>query len=57
MDFETTCQLWMNYKNNGNEHLIIGAVVHSEASNIPYQHLIIGNVLKFVLSHKNGFQE
>ena len=29
-------QPWANYENNGNEHLIIGAVVHSEYSNIPY---------------------
>ena len=27
---------WTNYENNGNEYLIIGAVVRSEYSNIPY---------------------
>ena len=29
-------QPWTNYENNGNEHLIIGAVVRSEYSNIRY---------------------
>ena len=33
-----------NCENNGNEYVIIGAVVHSEYSNIRYKHLIIGNV-------------
>ena len=41
-----------NYENNGNEYLIIGAVVGSEYSNIRYGHLIIGNVQNFVWSHK-----
>ena len=50
-------QPWTNYENNGNEYLIIGAVVRSEYSNIPYQHLNIGNVQNSVLSHKNYFQE
>ena len=36
---------------------MIGAVVRSEYSNIRYLHLIIGNVQKFVWSHKNGFLE
>ena len=49
-------QPWTNYVNNGNEYLIIGAVVRSEYSNIPYVHLIIGNAQKFIWSHKNGFQ-
>ena len=46
------CQPWMNYENNGNEYLIIEAVVRSKYSNIRYQHLIIGNVQNFVWSHK-----
>ena len=33
-------QRWTNYVNNENEYLIIGAVVHSEYSNIRYLHLI-----------------
>ena len=41
-----------NYENNGNEYLIIRAVVGSEYSNIRYGHLIIGNVQNFVWSHK-----
>ena len=36
-------QAWTNYVNNGNESLIIGAVVCVEYSNILYLHLIIGN--------------
>ena len=52
-------QPWMNYENNGNEYLIIGAIdiVRSKYSNIQYQHLIIANVQNFVWSHKNDFQE
>ena len=30
------CQPWTNYENDRNEHLIIGAVVCSEYSNIRY---------------------
>ena len=45
----------MNYVNNGNIYLIIGAVVYSEYSNILYLHLIIGNAQKFVLGDKNDF--
>ena len=50
-------QPWTNYVNNGNEYLITGVVVRFEHSSIPYLHLIIGNVQKFVRNHKNGFQE
>ena len=50
-------QRWMNYENNGNEYLIIGAVVRSKYSNIRQQHLTIGNVQNFVWSHKNDFEE
>ena len=39
----------MNYDNNGNEYLVIGAVVRSKYLNIQYQHLIIGNVQNFCL--------
>ena len=35
-------QPWTNYVNNGNKHLIVGADVRSEYSNIRYLHLIIG---------------
>ena len=52
----TNANPWTNYE-NGNEYLIIGAVVRSKYSNIRYQHLIIGNVQNFVWSHKNDFQE
>ena len=41
-------QPWTNYVNYGYEHLIIGAVVRSEYSNIRYLYVIIGNVQKFV---------
>ena len=34
-------QLWTNYVNNGDECLIIGAVVRSEYSTIRYLYLII----------------
>ena len=50
-------QPWTNYEKNGNECLIIGAVVRSKYSNIRYQQLIIGIVQNFVWSHKNDFQE
>ena len=40
--------------NNGNEYLIIGAVVCSEYSNIWHLHLIIGNAQKFTLCDRNG---
>ena len=48
------CQPWTNYENNGNEYLIIEAVVRSKYSNIRYEHfdLIIGDVQNFVWSHK-----
>ena len=37
-------QPWTNYVINGNKHLIVGADVRSEYSNIRYLHLIIGKV-------------
>ena len=43
-------QPWTNYVNNGNKHLIVGAEVRSEYSNIRYLHLIIGKAQKFVLA-------
>ena len=49
------CQPWMNYVNNGNKYLIIGAVVSSEYSDIWYLHLIFGKVQKFVSGDKNDF--
>ena len=39
-------QPWTNYVNNGNKHLIVGADVRSEYSNIRYLHLIIGKAQK-----------
>ena len=56
LDFVTADarQPWTNYVNNGNEYLIIGAVVCSDYSNIRHLHLIIGNAQKFILSNKNG---
>ena len=51
-------QPWTNYDNNGNEYLII-ALDLSFVLNIQIfeiKHLIIGNVEKFVWSHKNDFQ-
>ena len=48
-------QPWTNYVNNKNESLIIGAVIHSEYSNICYLHSIIGNAQKFVSGDKNSF--
>ena len=30
------CQPWTNYENNGNEYLIIRAIVYCEYSNIRY---------------------
>ena len=45
-------QPWTNYVNNGNEYLIIGAVVCSEYSNICHSHLIIGNAQKYILCDK-----
>ena len=48
-------QPWTNYENNGNQYLVIRAVVCSEYSNVQYQHLIIGShVQNFVWNHKNG---
>ena len=41
-------QPWTNYVNNGNKHLIVGADVRSEYSNIRYLHLIIGKAQNFV---------
>ena len=57
MRFTTdVCQPWTNYLNNGNKHLIIGAVVCSEYSdNIRYLNLIIGKAQKFVSGDKNDF--
>ena len=49
------CQPWINYDNNENEYLIIGAFVCSQYSHIRYHHLIIGNVQNFVWSHKDDF--
>ena len=48
-------QPWTNYVNNGNKHLIVGAEVRSEYSNIWYLHLIIGKAQKFVLGDKYDF--
>ena len=48
-------QPWTNYLNNGNKHLIVGADVRSEYSNIRYLHLIIGKAQKFVLCDKYDF--
>ena len=45
-------QPWTNYVNNGNKHLIVGADVRSEYSNIRYLHLIIGKAQKFVSGDK-----
>ena len=44
-----------NYVNNGNKHLIVGADVRSEYSNIRYLHLIIGKAQKFVSGDKYDF--
>ena len=41
--------------NNGNKHLIDGADVCSEYSNIRYLHLIIGKAQKFVSGNKYDF--
>ena len=46
---------WTNYVNNGNKHLIVGADVRSEYSNIRYLHLIIGKAQKFVSGDKYDF--
>ena len=48
-------QPWTNYVNNGNKHLIVGADVRSEYSNIRYVHLIIGKAQKFVSGDKYDF--
>ena len=48
-------QPWTNYENNGNKHLIVGADVRSEYSNIRYLHLIIGKAQKFVSGDKYDF--
>ena len=48
-------QPWTNYVNNGNKHLIVGADVRSEHSNIRYLHLIIGKAQKFVSGDKYDF--
>ena len=48
-------QPWTNYVNNGNKHLIVGADVRSEYSNIRYLHLIIGKAQKFVSGDKYDF--
>ena len=48
-------QPWTNYVNNGNKHLIVGADVRSEYSNIQYLHLIIGKAQKFVSGDKYNF--
>ena len=48
-------QPWTNYVNNGNKHLIVGADVRSEYSNIRYLHLIIGKAQKFVSCDKYDF--
>ena len=48
-------QPWTNYVNNGNKHLIVGADVRSEYSNIWYLHLIIGKAEKFVSGDKYDF--
>ena len=39
----------------GNKHLIVGADVRSEYSNIRYLHLIIGKAQKFVSGDKYDF--
>ena len=46
---------WTNYVNDGNKHLIVGADVRSEYSNIQYLHLIIGKAQKFVSGDKYDF--
>ena len=48
-------QTFTNYVNNGNKHLIVGADVCSEYSNIRYLHLIIGKAQKFVSGEKYVF--
>ena len=48
-------QPWTNYVNNGNKHLIVGADVRSEYSNIRYLHLIISKAQKFVSGDKYNF--
>ena len=48
-------QPWTNYVNNGNKHLIVGADVRSEYSNIRYLHLITGKAQKFVSGDKYDF--
>ena len=48
-------QPWTNYVNNGNKHLIVGADVRSEYSNIRYIHLISGKAQKFVSGDKYDF--
>ena len=48
-------QPWTNYVNNGNKHLVVGADVRSEYSNIRYLHLIIGKAQKFVSGDKYDF--
>ena len=48
-------QPWTNYVNNGNKHLIVGADVRSEYSNIRYLNLIIGKAQKFVSGDKYDF--
>ena len=48
-------QPWTNYVNNGNKHLIVGADVRSEYSNIRYLHLIIDKAQKFVSGDKYDF--
>ena len=56
MDLTTDVrQPWTNYVNNGNKHLIVGADVRSEYSNIRYLHLIIGKAQKFVSCDKYDF--
>ena len=48
-------QPWTNYVNNESKHLIVGADVRSEYSNIWYLHLIIGKAQKFVSGDKYDF--
>ena len=48
-------QPWTNYVNNGNKHLIVGADVRSEYSNIRYLQLIIGKAQKFASGDKYDF--
>ena len=48
-------QPWTNYVSNENKHLIVGADVRSEYSNIRYLHLIIGKAQKFVSGDKYDF--